>query len=207
MKTIEPFPTEYISQTYHSPVIGIIGGNTSCKNRIVKEIVQTHKFPKAIVYTPDYNLTELISRQKALKHENYKRSERKEKEKDIRVLLIIDDYFKDADIGELIIQNRHYDITIILTMKYEVGIRLPPKVTTNIDYIFLMGEEFNINEDEMLTKIYDLYCATVALSYDSFSQEFRQVIADDGALVFNRRYDGGCNHSEKKGGYWKEAVA
>jgi hypothetical protein len=207
MKTIELFPTKYISQTYHSPVIAIVGGNTNCKDRIVKEIMQTHKFPKAIVYTPDYNLAGLIDSQLILKRENFKRDERGEEKNDIRVLLIIDDHFRNADIGKLIISNRHYDITVILTMKYEVGITLPPRISTNISYIFLMGEKFNTDEKLMLTKIYNYYGDSVHItSYHSFYQEFGDVTTNGGALVLNNRYDGGCNHDEKIGGYWKETV-
>jgi hypothetical protein len=204
MKTIELFPTKYISQTYHSPVIAIVGSNTLCKDRIVKEIVQTHKFPTAIVYTPNYNLKELIASQLALKRENSKRGERGEEKNDIRVLLIIEDNFGDTDIGKLIISNRHYEITVLLTMKYELGITLPPRISTNISYFFLMGEEFG---KLMLNNIYNYYGDSVHTpSYDSFSLEFGDVTTNDGALVLNKRYDGRCNHNEKIGGYWKEAV-
>jgi hypothetical protein len=203
MKTIELFPTKYISQTYYPPLIAIVGSNTLCKDRIVKEIVQTHKFPKAIVYTPDYNLKELISTQLALKHENSKRDERGEEKNDIRVLLIIDDNFRDTDIRKLLISHRRIDITVLLTMKYEVGITLPPMISANVEYFFLMGEEF---EKEMLENIYNKYGDSIHTpSYDSFSLEFGDVTTNGGSLVLNKRYDGG-KHNEKIGGYWKETV-
>jgi hypothetical protein len=204
MKTIELFPTKYISQTYHSPCIGIFGENTSCKNRIIKEIVQTHKFPTAVVFSSGYNLVELMARQLVLKRENFKRRERGEQENDIRVLLIIDGSLIDKNVHRLLIKNRHGDITIILTASYNECNKFPPIVRTNLDYIFLMGEEF---EKEILENIYNNYGDTVHTpSYHSFSLEFGDVTTNGGALVLNKRYDGGCNHNEKIGGYWKEAV-
>jgi hypothetical protein len=204
MKTIELFPTKYISQNYHSPCIGIFGENTSCKNRIIKEIVQTHKFPTAVVFSSGFNLGELMERQLVLKRENFKRRELGEPENDIRVLLIIEGCLIDKNFHRLLIKNRHCDITIIITASYNECNKFPHIVRINLGYIFLMGEEFG---KEMLENIYNKYGDSVHTpTYDSFSLEFGDVTTNGGALVLNKRYDGGRNHDEKIGGYWKEAV-
>lgn len=107
------------------------------------------------------------------------------KDVDPRGLLIMDDclasgpvWKKDENIRWIFMNGRHADITLVLTMQYQVGI--PPELRVNIDYVFICRETKKI-EKEKLHKYY----AGIFPSYEMFSQVLSQCTKEKRCLVIH----------------------
>lgn len=92
-----------------------------------------------------------------------------------KTLLVLDDFIKDAradikSLRELFLNHQSYCLTILLTMKFPVG--LPPDMRCKIDYIFLFKEEFPSN----LKRLYDHY-GNKFNSYDDFVDKLIEMTA------------------------------
>lgn len=189
--------------------IALIAKRASGKSWLVKEIMKVRKdIPSWLIIckteklnsfysnmVPDlyiyYNfeseiLTRLFARQKRLNADNKKRMKLKKKTKDDRVMVIMDDcmsdknWVKDPNIGELFFNGRHYHISFILTMQYSKG--LPPDMRGNLDYIFLLAEDFISNRK----RLYEDY-AGMFPSFDIFQQVFSELTDNYGCMVINNR--------------------
>ena len=137
-------------------------------------------------------LTRIYSRQAKCSEDNDKRSKDGKKQKDDRLMLIMDDcmsskgtWVKDQNILELFFNGRHHHVSFILTMQFSLGI--PPELRSNFDYIFLLGEDFISNRK----RLYEHY-AGMFPTFDIFQQVFNEVTADYGCMVINNKI-----HSKK----------
>jgi|UniRef100_A0A6C0IVY8 hypothetical protein len=137
-------------------------------------------------FEPDI-LSRIYGRQTKLSEDNENRVKEGKKSKDDRLMLIMDDcmsskgaWVKDPTILELFFNGRHYHISFILTMQYCIGI--PPEMRSNLDYIFLLAEDFISNQK----KLYDHY-AGMFPSFDIFKQVFTEVTQNYGIMVINNR--------------------
>lgn len=130
-----------------------------------------------------------LKRQRALKmkKENAKagRGDPRYQFVDSRGLLIMDDLLADAEkwkkdpnITWIFTNGRHADITLILTMQYQMGI--PPIMRVNIDYLFICKETKRIELD----KLWKNY-AGIFSTFDMFLQILNQVTRDYGCLVID----------------------
>lgn len=189
--------------------IALIAKRASGKSVLVKEIMKRNKsIPSSIVickteklnssyggHVPDsyiyYNfdtdiLSRIFMRQRRLIEDNKKRKQKKKGLKDDRVMLIMDDcmsdknWVKDPNILELFFNGRHYHVSFILTMQYSKG--LPPEMRGNLDYIFLLAEDFICNRK----RLYDDY-AGMFPSFDIFQQVFTELTDNYGCMVINNR--------------------
>lgn len=189
--------------------IALIAKRASGKSVLVKEILKKKKkIPSSVVickteklnrsygdHIPDAYIyydfdTEILSRlfmrQKKLISDNEKRKKQKKALKDDRVFLVMDDcmsdkkWVKDPNILELFFNGRHYHISFILTMQYSKG--LPPEMRGNLDYIFLLAEDFICNRK----RLYEDY-AGMFPSFDIFQQVFTDLTDDYGCMVINNR--------------------
>lgn len=189
--------------------IALIAKRASGKSWLVKEIMKVRKdipswviickteklnafysnlIPDSYIY---YNfeseiLDRIFARQKRLNEDNKLRKKIGKKEKDDRVMLVMDDcmsdksWIKDPNIGELFFNGRHYHISFILTMQYSKG--LPPDMRGNLDYIFLLAEDFICNKK----RLYEDY-AGMFPSFDIFDQAFTKITDNYGCMVINNR--------------------
>ena len=72
---------------------------------------------------------------------------------DPRAFLILDDclydntWTKDKNVRSLFMNGRHFKILFIITMQYALGI--PPNLRTNIDYIFILRENYVSNRKRL----------------------------------------------------------
>jgi len=88
---------------------------------------------------------------------------------DPRAFLILDDclydnsWIRDTNIRSLFMNGRHWKILFIITMQYALGV--PPNLRTNIDYVFILRENFVSNRK----RLYEHY-AGMFPSYDIFAQ-------------------------------------
>jgi hypothetical protein len=145
--------------------------------------------PETFIYS-DYD-TEILSRvyerQAKMNEDNKKRKDLGKKEKDDRIMLIMDDcmsskgsWLKDPNILELFFNGRHHHLSFILTMQFSLGI--PPELRSNFDYIFLLAEDFISNRK----RLYEHY-AGMFPSFDIFQQVFTDITEDYGVFVINNR--------------------
>ena len=74
--------------------------------------------------------------------------------------------------------GRHYKLLFILTMQYALGI--PPNLRTNIDYIFILRENYVSNRK----RLYEHY-AGMFPSFEMFCQVMDQCTEDYECLVIN----------------------
>lgn len=158
-----------------------------CKTEKLNRSYSTHVPDSYIFYNFDTDiLSRIFMRQRKLISDNEKRKKKKKAEKDDRVFLIMDDcmsdksWVKDPNILELFYNGRHYHISFILTMQYSKG--LPPEMRSNLDYIFLLAEDFICNRK----RLYDDY-AGMFPSYDIFQQVFSELTDNWGCMVINNR--------------------
>ena len=88
---------------------------------------------------------------------------------DPRAFLILDDclydnsWIRDTNIRSLFMNGRHWKMLFIITMQYALGV--PPNLRTNIDYVFILRENFVSNRK----RLYEHY-AGMFPSYDIFAQ-------------------------------------
>ena len=132
-------------------------------------------------------LSKIYSRQAKCNEDNKNRIKEGKKEKDDRIMLVMDDcmsskgtWVKDQNILELFFNGRHHHVSFILTMQYAVGI--PPEMRSNFDYIFLLAEDFISNQK----RLYEHY-AGMFPSFDIFKQVFAEVTQNYGVMVINNR--------------------
>lgn len=129
-------------------------------------------------------LTRMFSRQKKMIIDNDERKRKGKPQKDTTLMLVMDDcmsdkkWVKDPNIGELFFNGRHYHVSLILTMQYAVGI--PPEMRSNLDYIFLLAEDFTNNQK----KLYEHY-AGMFPTFDAFCQVFDSCTENFECLVID----------------------
>jgi hypothetical protein len=145
--------------------------------------------PQSFIYS-EYDsdvLSRIYERQGIMNDENKKRVDNGKKEKDDRLILIMDDcmsskgtWLKDPNILELFFNGRHHHLSFILTMQFSLGI--PPELRSNFDYIFLLAEDITSNRK----RLYDHY-AGMFPTFDIFQQVFSELTEDFGCMVINNR--------------------
>jgi hypothetical protein len=149
----------------------------------------TEFIPDLYIYD-DYSssiLDKIYHRQEQIEMDNQKRKKEGKKEKDGRLILIMDDcmsskgtWVKEPQIAELFFNGRHYKMSFILTMQFSLGI--PPEMRSNFDFIFLLAEDFINNRK----RLYEHY-AGMFPDFNTFSQVFLDLTESYGCMVINNR--------------------
>ena len=103
---------------------------------------------------------------------------------DTRAFVILDDcmydnsWTKDKNIRALFMNGRHYFLLFIITMQFALGI--PPNLRTNIDYVFILRENYISNRK----RLYEHY-AGMFPTFEAFCQVMDQCTEDYGCLVIH----------------------
>ena len=103
---------------------------------------------------------------------------------DPRAFLILDDclydntWARDKWMRSVFMNGRHYKLLFLLTMQYALGI--PPNLRTNIDYIFILRENYVSNRK----RLYEHY-AGMFPTFEMFCQVMDQCTEDFECLVIN----------------------
>jgi|UniRef100_A0A6C0DAA5 hypothetical protein len=199
-----------ISEMVEHCTIAMIAKRASGKSYLTKEIMyhkrdiasaiaisrteKLNKFYSEIIpdsfiyseYEPEI-LSKIYERQSRMNNDNARRVKEGKKEKDDRIMLIMDDcmsskgtWLKDPNILELFFNGRHHHLAFILTMQFSLGI--PPELRSNFDYIFLLAEDMTSNRK----RLYDHY-AGMFPTFDIFQQVFNEITEDYGCMVINNR--------------------
>ena len=189
-------------------VVVLIGKRETGKSFLVKDLLYYHKdmpvgtvisgteganafyskiMPSIFIhgeYRPEI-ITNVLKRQKKVINTiNKEVEEIGDSSIDPRAYLILDDCLYDKswvnnkDIRSLFMNGRHYKIMFLITMQYALGI--PPNLRTNIDYVFLLRENYMSNRK----RLYEQY-AGMFPSFDVFCQVMDQCTEDFECLVIN----------------------
>ena len=159
----------------HIPVGQVISG-TEAANEFYSKMV-----PKLFIHE-EYNPTiiqNILKRQK-LMIEKCKTCQTT----DPRAFLILDDclydntWTKDKNVRSLFMNGRHFKILFIITMQYALGI--PPNLRTNIDYIFILRENYVSNRK----RLYEHY-AGMFPNFEMFCQVMDQCTENFECLVIH----------------------
>ena len=103
---------------------------------------------------------------------------------DPRAFLILDDclydntWTKDKNVRSLFMNGRHFKILFVITMQYALGI--PPNLRTNIDYIFILRENYVSNRK----RLYEHY-AGMFPNFEMFCQVMDQCTENFECLVIH----------------------
>jgi hypothetical protein len=103
---------------------------------------------------------------------------------DPNAFLILDDclydnsWVRDTNIRSLFMNGRHFKILFVITMQYALGI--PPNLRTNIDYVFILRENFVSNRK----RLYEHY-AGMFPTFEVFCQVMDQCTENYECLVIH----------------------
>jgi hypothetical protein len=122
--------------------------------------------------------------------------------KEKHVCIVMDDclssrgnWAKDEVLADLFLNARHYNITLVLTMQFSLGLR--PEHRSNFDYVFLLADDTLSNQK----RLYDHY-AGIFPNFDSFRQTFIQATNNySGLCLLNSKK--ACEKFEDKVNYFK----
>jgi len=128
--------------------------------------------------------------------ETYKRSNI-----DPRAFVILDDclydntWARDKMMRLLFMNGRHWKIMLVITMQYPLGI--PPTLRTNIDYVFILRENYIANRK----RIYENY-AGMFPTFEAFCQVMDQCTENYECLVVNNNSKSNKLHDQV---FWYKA--
>ena len=172
---------DLLSYNQNIPIGTVISG-TEIANGFYNKIM-----PKMLIhnnYSSDI-ITNILKRQKPLLKEVRKDIELYGRTAiDPRTFTVLDDclwddsWAKDPVMRLLFMNGRHWNIMLLITMQYPLGI--PPRLRTNIDYVFILREPYLNNR----RKIYDNY-ASCFPTFESFCQVMDQCTENYECLVIN----------------------
>jgi hypothetical protein len=195
-----------------NPKIAIIAKSGSGKSWVIREIIYhlcKDNIPCATVIAPTDKMTKfyndfipecfihhdykdeivakVLHRQKKMIEQNELRKKINKDSIDPRSVFIMDDclttasqWIKDPNIISIFNEGRHYQLTYILSLQYSIGI--PPNLRSNIDFVFLLGED-NYNNRK---RLYENF-AGILPSRELFEMVFSELTNDYGCMVINNR--------------------
>lgn len=203
MKTISFKPHEN-----KGPVVVLIGKRDTGKSFLVRDLLYYQQeipigtvisgteegngfynkmVPKIFIHN-EYNtaiIENILKRQKTvLKQVKHEMETFKRSTIDPRAFVILDDCLYDATwtrdkmMRLLFMNGRHWKIMLVITMQYPLGI--PPTLRTNIDYVFILRENYIANR----RRIYENY-AGMFPTFEAFNQVMDQCTENYECLVIN----------------------
>ena len=203
MKSIQFKPNEN-----KGPVVVLIGKRDTGKSFLVRDLLYYQQdipigtvisgteegngfygkmVPKLFVHN-EYNtaiIENVLKRQRTVlkqikkEMETYKRTTI-----DPRAFVILDDclydntWARDKMMRLLFMNGRHWKVMLVITMQYPLGI--PPTLRTNIDYVFILRENYIANRK----RIYENY-AGMFPTFEAFCQVMDQCTENYECLVIN----------------------
>ena len=120
---------------------------------------------------------------------------------DPRAFVILDDCLYDATwtrdkmMRLLFMNGRHWKVMLVITMQYPLGI--PPTLRTNIDYVFILRENYIANRK----RIYENY-AGMFPTFEAFCQVMDQCTENYECLVINNNSKSNKLHDQV---FWYKA--
>ena len=183
-------------------VVVLIGKRETGKSFLCKDILYNHSnIPVGQVISGTEAANEFYSKMvpKLFIHEEYQpaiiqnilkrqkmmlEKSKANKSIDPRAFLVLDDclydntWTKDKNVRSLFMNGRHFKILFMITMQYALGI--PPNLRTNIDYIFILRENYMSNRK----RLYEHY-AGMFPNFEMFCQVMDQCTENYECLVIH----------------------
>ena len=190
------------------PVIVMIGRRDTGKSYLVRDLLYHHQdipigtvisgteagngfysshVPKLFIHE-EYNsvlIENILRRQKVvLKQVNKEMEMYRKTSIDPRAFVILDDCLYDSSWSRdklmrlLFMNGRHWKVMLVITMQYPLGV--PPALRTNIDYVFILREQYITNR----RRIYENY-AGMFPTFEAFCQIMDQCTENYECLVIN----------------------
>lgn len=203
MRTITFKPNES-----KGPVIVFLGRRDTGKSYLVRDLLYYHQdipigtvisgteegngfygklVPKLFIHN-EYNtaiIENILKRQKqVLKQINRELQQFNKSTIDPRTFVILDDCLYDSSWSRdklmrlLFMNGRHWKVMLVITMQYPLGV--PPALRTNIDYVFILREQYITNR----RRIYENY-AGMFPTFEAFCQIMDQCTENYECLVIN----------------------
>lgn len=203
MKTIQFKPGDK-----KAPTVVLIGKRDTGKSFLVRDLLYYQQYipigtvvsgseegngfygkmvPKLFIHN-EYNtaiIENVLRRQKSvLKQIKIEMDTYKKSSIDPRTFVILDDclydgtWARDKLMRLLFMNGRHWEILLIITMQYPLGI--PPTMRTNIDFVFILRENIIANRK----RIYDNY-AGMFPTFEAFCQVMDQCTENYECLVIH----------------------
>ena len=140
---------------YHQNIpVGTVISATEVANSFYSSIV-----PPVFIHN-EYNETiveRVLTRQGKIVAKNNEAEKNGKPKSDPRAFLIFDDclydnsWTKSKHVRSVFMNGRHYSMLFLITLQYSLGI--PPNLRTNIDYVFILRENYIANRKRRRTKI------------------------------------------------------
>ena len=203
MKSIQFKPNEN-----KGPVVVLIGKRDTGKSFLVRDLLWYQQdipigtvisgteegngfygkmVPRLFIHN-EYNsaiIENVLKRQRTVLHQVKKEMETyKRTTIDPRAFVILDDclydntWSRDKLMRLLFMNGRHWKVMLVITMQYPLGI--PPTLRTNIDYVFILRENYIANRK----RIYENY-AGMFPTFEAFCQVMDQCTENYECLVIN----------------------
>lgn len=203
MKSIQFKPNEN-----KGPVVVLIGKRDTGKSFLVRDLLYYQQeipigtvisgteegngfygkmVPRLFIHN-EYNsaiIENILKRQKTvLKQVKKEMDTYKKSTIDPRAFVILDDclydntWSRDKLMRLLFMNGRHWKVMLVITMQYPLGI--PPTLRTNIDYVFILRENYIANRK----RIYENY-AGMFPTFEAFCQVMDQCTENYECLVIN----------------------
>lgn len=184
------------------PVIVMIGRRETGKSWLVKDLLYYHRdipvgtvisgteegngfyktiVPKLFIHN-EYNsfIIENILKcqKKKLKQSNKEFEQYGRTSVDPRAFVILDDvlydakWTKDKFMSFIFMNGRHWQIMLIITMQYSMGI--PPRFRTNVDYVFILRDNITANRKRLYENYagmfytFEAFCAVMDQCTENF---------------------------------------
>ena len=151
-------------------------------NNIVPDIFIFDKYSPTIIDNIYTYQTRILKKKKKLKDDGFEEESNKI---DSRFFLVLDDCMADSKVlnrdeklKNLILNGRHYNILIIVTMQYVLNLK--PEYRTNFDYIFLLYEDNHIS----CKKLFEQFGGMLE-NLKNFLKVFRALTENYGCMVIN----------------------
>mgnify|MGYP006095263277 FL=1 len=208
LKKFDMKNTRFKPNESKGPVIVLIGKRDTGKSFLVRDLLYYQQdipigtvisgteegngfyssmVPKLFIHR-EYNssiIENVLQRQKnVLKKMNKEKEMYKRSTIDGRTFVILDDclydntWSRDKLMRLLFMNGRHWKIMVVITMQYPLG--MPPTLRTNIDYVFILRENYISNRK----RIYDNY-AGMFPTFEAFCQVMDQCTENYECLVIN----------------------
>lgn len=203
MRTITFKPNES-----KGPVIVFLGRRDTGKSYLVRDLLYYHQdipigtvisgteegngfygklVPKLFIHN-EYNtaiIENILKRQRQVLKQIKKEVEQFNRTTiDPRTFVILDDCLYDSSWSRdklmrlLFMNGRHWKVMLVITMQYPLGV--PPALRTNIDYVFILREQYITNR----RRIYENY-AGMFPTFEAFCQIMDQCTENYECLVIN----------------------
>jgi hypothetical protein len=225
LKKFDMKSISFKSNENKGPVIVLIGKRDTGKSFLVRDLLYFQQeipigtvisgteegngfygkmVPKLFIHN-EYNtaiIENILKRQRTVlkqikkEMETYKRSTI-----DPRAFVILDDclydntWSRDKMMRLIFMNGRHWKVMLIITMQYPLGI--PPTLRTNIDYVFILRENYIANRK----RIYENY-AGMFPTFEAFCQVMDQCTENYECLVINNNSKSNKLHDQV---FWYKA--